>query len=238
MVQEAEKQESVQQNVSAHSEEREQQPQEAQQQKPVTEKDVTTGQDKQTGDEQSKSALATENPHQQNNASLQQLQEEAKVIASQHQEAQRLLNEAVENGAPKEEVDLLSKGVNSISARAQTINEQIKAFEEQQGQKKAKSVEEKNENTTEKKKRTVNSEKAMEREIERISKQLAKEMNIDKQTVKDTLKFIRFEDVNDLKAAMKNPETVEAVKREIVSYDNALKNERERERNRDNTRSR
>ncbi|EKT3663421.1 hypothetical protein QEB49_004988, partial [Escherichia coli] len=120
----------------------------------------------------------------------------------------------------------------------QTINEQIKAFEEQQGQKKAKSVEEKNENTTEKKKRTVNSEKAMEREIERISKQLAKEMNIDKQTVKDTLKFIRFEDVNDLKAAMKKPETVEAVKREIVSYDNALKNERERERNRDNTRSR
>ncbi|MCL6940170.1 LPD7 domain-containing protein [Escherichia coli] len=238
VVQEAEKQESVQQNVSAHSEEREQQPQEAQQQKPVTEKDVTTGQDKQTGDEQSKSALATENPHQQNNASLQQLQEEAKVIASQHQEAQRLLNEAVENGAPKEEVDLLSKGVNSISARAQTINEQIKAFEEQQGQKKAKSVEEKNENTTEKKKRTVNSEKAMEREIERISKQLAKEMNIDKQTVKDTLKFIRFEDVNDLKAAMKKPETVEAVKREIVSYDNALKNERERERNRDNTRSR
>ncbi|HIB6757329.1 TPA: LPD7 domain-containing protein [Escherichia coli] len=238
VVQEAKKQESVQKNVSAHSEEREQQLQEAQQQKAVTEKDVTTGQEKQTGDEQSKSALTTENPQQQNNASLQQLQEEAKVIASQHQEAQRLLNEAVENGAPKEEVDLLSKGVNSISARAQTINEQIKAFEEQQGQKKAKSVEEKNENTTEKKKRTVNSEKAMEREIERVSKQLAKEMNIDKQTVKDTLKFIRFEDVNDLKAAMKNPETVEAVKREIVSYDNALKNERERERNRDNTRSR
>ncbi|EDX2839287.1 hypothetical protein B6B07_003905 [Salmonella enterica subsp. enterica serovar Berta] len=159
--------------------------------------------------------------------SLGDLRDEAESLISQQQEAQRLLDEAEKNNFPQVEIGVLAKGVNAITARVQVVTEQLKQAEAELQQKSETLQAEQ-----------AKPERTLDGELNKLSENLAKELSIDKNIVRQSLEFAKFKDVADLDNCMNNAEMVQAIKNDIVTHMKDTEVERERNQSIDNERER
>ncbi|EDU3770898.1 hypothetical protein C4O09_004454 [Salmonella enterica subsp. enterica serovar Minnesota] len=155
---------------------------------------------------------------------IDELRNEAESLVLQQREAQRLLDEAEKNNFPQVEIGLLAKGVNAITARVQVVTEQLKQAEAE--------LQQKSETLQAEPERTLDSE------LNKLSENLAKELSIDKNIVRQSLEFAKFKDVADLDNCMNNAEMVQAIKNDIVTHMKDTEVERERNLSIDNERER
>ncbi|EBJ1026282.1 hypothetical protein DO109_22880 [Salmonella enterica] len=155
------------------------------------------------------------------------LHNEAESLVVQQREAQRLLDEAEKNNYPPEEISVLAKGVNAISARVQVVMEQIKQAEAEQQQKSEALQPEQ-----------AKPERTLEGELDKLADALSKELNVEKAIVQESLQFARFKDVADLDYWMQDPERAQAVKNDVMTHKRDTDVERERQRSYDNDRER
>ncbi|EAR4523372.1 hypothetical protein EOF67_23135, partial [Salmonella enterica] len=158
---------------------------------------------------------------------IDELRNEAESLVLQQREAQRLLDEAEKNNFPQEEIGVLAKGVNAITARVQVVTEQLKQAEAELQQKSETLQAEQ-----------AKPERTLDGELNKLSENLAKELSIDKNIVRQSLEFAKFKDVTDLDNCMNNAEMVQAIKNDIVTHMKDIEVERERNQSIDNERER
>ncbi|EIT6422081.1 hypothetical protein L2Q16_004593, partial [Salmonella enterica] len=155
---------------------------------------------------------------------IDELRNEAESLVLQQREAQRLLDEAEKNNFPQVEIGVLAKGVNAITARVQVVTEQLKQAEAE--------LQQKSETLQ------AEPERTLDGELNKLSENLAKELSIDKNIVRQSLEFAKFKDVTDLDNCMNNAEMVQAIKNDIVTHMKDTEVERERNQSIDNERER
>ncbi|EKF0803860.1 hypothetical protein OX317_004425 [Salmonella enterica] len=158
---------------------------------------------------------------------IDELRNEAESLVLQQREAQRLLDEAEKNNFPQVEIGVLAKGVNAITARVQVVTEQLKQAEAELQQKSETLQAEQ-----------AKPERTLDGELNKLSENLAKELSIDKNIVRQSLEFAKFKDVADLDNCMNNAEMVQAIKNDIVTHMKDTEVERERNQSIDNERER
>lgn len=170
--------------------------------------------------------MRKENPDL-NNKSYAELKDEANNLVIQQREAQRLLDDAEKNDYPKEEIQVLAKGVNAVTSRLKVVSEQIKQVEAEL-QQKAETLQVK----------SKDEERTLTGELDKLSAKLAAELKTDRNIVRQSLEFAKFKDVHDLDNCMSNPEMAQAIKNDIVTHKRDIESEKERHNNFDNDRTR
>ncbi|EHN1697390.1 hypothetical protein KG383_004844, partial [Salmonella enterica subsp. enterica serovar Newport] len=158
---------------------------------------------------------------------IDELRNEAESLVLQQREAQRLLDEAEKNNFPQEEIGVLAKGVNAITARVQVVTEQLKQAEAEL-QQKSESLQAEG----------AKSERTLDGELDNLARKLSEELKVDKALVRESLQFAKFKDVADLDNWMNDPEKAQAVKNDVMTHQRDTAMEKERQQLQDNDRSR
>ncbi|EKZ8998589.1 hypothetical protein RE762_004461 [Salmonella enterica] len=158
---------------------------------------------------------------------IDELRNEAESLVLQQREAQRLLDEAEKNNFPQEEIGVLAKGVNAITARVQVVTEQLKQAEAEL-QQKSESLQAEG----------AKSERTLDGELDNLARKLSEELKVDKALVRESLQFAKFKDVADLDNWMNDPEKAQAVKNDVMTHQRDTVMEKERQQLQNNDRSR
>ncbi|EBI4219308.1 hypothetical protein CN791_29135, partial [Salmonella enterica] len=158
---------------------------------------------------------------------IDELRNEAESLVLQQREAQRLLDEAEKNNFPQEEIGVLAKGVNAITARVQVVTEQLKQAEAEL-QQKSESLQAEGDK----------SERTLDGELDNLARKLSEELKVDKALVRESLQFAKFKDVADLDNWMNDPEKAQAVKNDVMTHQRDTAMEKERQQLQNNDRSR
>lgn len=164
---------------------------------------------------------------QQEQNPIDELRNESENLVLQQREAQRLLDEAEKNNFPQEEIGVLAKGVNAITARVQVVTEQLKQAEAEL-QQKSESLQAEE----------AKSERTLDGELDNLARKLSEELKVDKALVRESLQFAKFKDVADLDYWMSDPERVQAIKNDVMTHQRDTAMEKERQHSYDNDRSR